>query len=114
MSQKFYPEQVKQLLNRSAAQIDQPTVDRLRGARMQALARYDAHSMAPAFVWAGWASHRHAADAHHKSHHWAAIVVIVAILFSCTVYWQHVNDRDVSDVDVEILTDDLPVEMYVD
>ena len=115
MNRKLHPEQVKQLLNRSLARLDQPTLARLRDAREKALVRYDAHSTAPVFALASlWTSHRHTAGSHHKSHHWAAIVLLVALLFSCTAYWHHTTDHDVSDVDIEILTDDLPVEMYVD
>lgn len=115
MNQKFHPGQIKQLLNRSLARLDQPTLARLRDAREQALARYDAHSAAPAFAWASlWTDRRHAADSHHKSHYLAAAVLLAAILFSGTAYWHHTVDHDVSDVDIAILTDDLPIEMYVD
>lgn len=115
MNQKFHPEQVKQLLNRSLAQFDQPTLARLRDARKKALERYDAHSTAPAFALASlWAGHHRASGSHHKLHFWAAAVLLVAILFSCTAYWHHTTDRDISDVDIAILTDDLPIEMYVD
>ncbi|MDE2117091.1 MAG: DUF3619 family protein [Betaproteobacteria bacterium] len=115
MNQKFHPEQIKQLLNRSLAMLDQPTLTRLRNARTQSLARYDAHSAAPAFAWASlWAEHRHATDSHRKSHYLAAAVLLVALLFSGAAYWHHTADRDVSDVDIAILTDELPIEMYVD
>ena len=115
MNQEFHPEQVKQLLNRSLAQIDQRALAHLRDARTKALARYDAHSAAPAFALAGlWAGHRQTADQHHKSLHWVAIVLLVAFMFSCTAYWHHMTDHDVSDVDIAILTDDLPIEVYVD
>jgi len=115
MNQKSHPEQIKQLLNRSLAQLDQPTLARLRDARAQALARYDAHSAAPAFAWASlWTDHRHAADSHHKSHYLAAAVLLAALLFSSAAYWHHTTDHDVSEVDIAILTDDLPIEVYVD
>ena len=112
MSQKFYPQQIKHLLNRSLTQLDQPTLSKLRDARENALARYATHRTAPAFAWAGlWTN---AAGSHHRSHFWAAAVLLVAILFSCTAYWHHTTDHDVSDVDIAILTDDLPIEVYVD
>lgn len=114
MSKKLHSKQIKQLLNRSLAQIDQPTLARLRNARTLALARCDAHSTAPAFAWIGsGASHHHGADMHHKSNYWAAIVFLVALLFSGVAYWHHI-DHDISDVDIAILTDDLPIEVYVD
>ena len=115
MNQKFHPEKIKQLLNRSLARLDQPTLVRLHDAHEKALVRYDAHSTAPTFALASlWAGHRHTVDSHHKSHYWAAIVLLVALIFSCTAYWHHMTDHDVSDVDIAILTDDLPIEVYVD
>ncbi len=111
MDQKFYPEHVKQLLNRSLGRLDQPTLARLRDVRIQALARYDARSAAPIFAWAGnW----HVAGSHHKSYYGAIVVLLIALLFSGTAYWHQATDHDVSDVDIAILTDDLPIEMYVD
>ena len=115
MNQKFHPEQFKQLLNRSLARLDQPTLSRLRDARMLALARYDAHSTAPVFAWASlWTDRHHPVGSHHKFNIWATAVLLVAILFSCTAYWHHTTDHDVSDVDIAILTDELPIEVYVD
>lgn len=115
MNQEFHPEQIKQQLNRSLAQLDQPTLARLRNARAQALARYDAHSAAPAFAWTSlWTDHPHSADSHRKSHYLAAAVLLAALLFSGAAYWHHTGDYDVSDEDIAILTDDLPIEMYVD
>lgn len=115
MNQKFHPEQIKQLLNRSLARLDQPMLAQLCDAREKALARYDAHSAAPAFAWASlWTDHRHAADSHRKSHYLAAAALLAALLFSGAAYWHHTADHDVSDVDIAILTDELPIEVYVD
>jgi len=41
-------------------------------------------------------------------------MLLAASLFSGIAYWQHVMDNDTSDEDIAILTDDLPIQYYVD
>jgi hypothetical protein len=109
MNQKIGPEQIRQLLNRSLAQLEQPVLTRLRDAREQALARHAAHAAAPVFAWAGnW----RVAATHHKFRIVAAVALLAAILSSGAAYWHH--EHEVSEVDVAILTDELPIEVYVD
>ena len=109
MNQRIHSEQIRQLLNRSLARLEPPVLARLSDAREQALARHDAHSNAPAFAWAG---HWHATDSHRKSHYLAAAVLLFALLLSGVTYWH--QEHDVSEVDIAILTDELPIEVYVD
>jgi len=116
MSKKsLHPEQIKKLLNRSVAQIEPHTLAQLRDARSKAMACYEARSRAPALVWAvpsssiGWAS-----NMPRKYYYWLAAIVFTACLFSGAAYWQHSSERDTSDVDIAILTDELPIHVYVD
>jgi hypothetical protein len=109
MNQKLNPEQVRQLLNSSLNRIEQPALDRLREARELALARHDARASAPVLAWAGnWRF----AVSHHKARYFAAAALLAAALFGGTFYWHH--EHDVSEIDVAILTDELPIEVYVD
>ncbi|MBI5657976.1 MAG: DUF3619 family protein [Nitrosomonadales bacterium] len=109
MNKKLHPEQVRQLLNRSLTQLEQPVLVRLRDAREQALARHAERVAAPAFAWAGnWLF----AATHHKSRYFAAAALLAIAVFSGGAYWHH--EHDVSEVDVAILTDELPIEVYVD
>lgn len=117
MSQKLHLEKIKQLLNHSVNRLEQPVLARLRDAREQALARHEARSAAPAFAWATpSASQGHTAGPHRKSHYLAAAVLLAALLFSGAAYWRHAteHDHEASEVDVAILTDELPIEVYVD
>jgi hypothetical protein len=116
MNNNLNTESIRQLLNRSSAQLGQPTLARLRDVRTQALARYDARSTAPVFVWAGSTATNsgHTSGSHHKSYYWAAAVLLAALLFSGAIYLQHVTEHDNSDVDIAILTDDLPIDVYVE
>lgn len=109
MNQKLNPEQVRQLLNGSLNRIEQPALDKLREARELALARHDARVGAPALAWAGnWRF----AVAHHKARYVAAAALLAAVLFGGASYWH--QEHDISEIDVAILTDELPIEVYVD
>ena len=114
MNNKLNTESIRQLLNHSSAQLEQPTLTRLRDVRMQALARYDARSTASAFAWAGANGSGHGTGSHHSHHYWASAVLLAALLFSGVTYWQHLVEHDNSDVDIAILTDDLPIDVYVE
>ena len=41
-------------------------------------------------------------------------MLLAASLFSGITYWQQAIDNDTGDVDIAILTDDLPIQYYVD
>jgi len=116
MNNNLNTESIRQLLNHSSAQLGQPTLARLCDARTQALARYDARSTTPVFAWAGSTSTSsgHTTGSHRSQYYWAAAVLFVALLFSGATYWQHVIEHDNSDVDIAILTDDLPIDVYVE
>ena len=106
---------VKQLLNQSVSQLDAQTIENLRDARNRALEAYRAQQKAPVRAWlhhhgilVGGSSH------HHKYAYFAAALIFATVLFSGSAYWQQANDHDPSDIDIAILTDDLPVDAYVE
>ena len=107
------PDSIKQLLNRSVTRLDGKTIENLRSSRNLALKRHRELQHAPVQAWLThhglWAGDSHS---HHKHVYWALIVIFVACLFTGITYVQH--DHDHSDVDIELLTDDLPVDAYVE
>ena len=114
---KLNTDSVMQLLNRSSAKLDLTTLTRLGNVRMQALARYDARSSVPVFAFANagiLAGAGQKVGSHCSYYFWASAVLLVALLFSGAAYWQHVSEPDSSEVDLAILTDDLPMDAYVD
>ena len=113
MTKKLSHASIKQLLNHSLTRLEQPTLARLRDIRVQALARYEARRTAPAFAWAGIGV-GHAAATRHKPHFWPAAILFAALLFGVAPYWQHLAKHDTADLDIAILTDDLPIHVYVD
>jgi hypothetical protein len=111
--ESFNTEAVRQLLNRSTGQIDPLELERLRSARMRALEHYDARGTVPALVWAGLGYL--GLDARHsKAYYWAGAVLLAVCLFGTASYWQQMTEHDNSDEDIAILTDDLPMDVYVE
>lgn len=106
---------VKQLLDQSAARISPATLDKLQAARTHALEHHRTRHTAPALAWLGhFGSHSHSSHT-SKRVNWAVAVLFVACLISGAAYWQNsIADRDTSEVDIAILTDDLPLHAYVE
>lgn len=107
------PEQVARLLTRSAQQLDGDTVAALRRARDVALEKQLVGK--PVFALStGRGTHRLMP---HSAYQWAATtILLVAILAGGISYWHHAQESepDISHLDVAILTDDLPLEVFVD
>ena len=104
MNENLNLDAIRQLLNRSLGQLDQPTLASLRKAREQTLLHH-AHSGGHARWKLG--ARRNAAVT------WFATLLLVVSLFGgVTYYWQQTHDN--SDIDLAILTDDMPIDVYVD
>lgn len=109
---------IKQLLNASLTRLEQPTLARLRDARAQALARHDerqrAWQVAPVFAGAGNADWQ-AVGSRYKLHLLVTGVLIMVMLFSVAAYrQQQAAENDIAEVDISILTDELPMHVYLD
>ncbi len=115
MNKNWNPDMIKQLLNRSLAQLDQPIVAQLRDARMLALNRHETRSATvPLFAWAGGHIIRHPSAHLHRSYYWIGVLLLAASLLSSVTFMQQTMDNDTSDEDIAILTDELPIQFYVE
>lgn len=115
MDGKLNPESIRQLLNRSVAQLDQATHSSLRAARLRALSRYETRrATSSLFAWDVVHVNGHATVPHHGFNYWMGVMLLAVGLFSGIVCWQQAMDNDVGDMDIAILTDDLPIQYYVD
>ena len=109
---------LKRLLNQSANDIGAQTMEGLRLARMRALDSHRAQQHEPLSAWFNhhglWV--RGHGNEGHKDRLWAIALVFVACLLTGFIYLQNINERehDHSDIDIAILTDDLPVDAYVE
>lgn len=110
MSTKLNSESIKQLLNQSTMQLDQRTVSALSYARQRALGRQLAQAPVFALSSERWTHHL----LPHSLQQWLAALALAAIIAGSTGYWQHSQEQQLSELDVAILTDELPIEVFVD
>ncbi len=103
MNENLNIDAIRQLLNRSLGQLDQPTLDRLREARVAALAR------APARTSPSW---RAFTIRHAMATRFATALLVVGLLGGIGYYWQQSYDNN-AEADIAILTDDMPINYYV-
>ncbi len=105
------PERIARLLTHAARQLDGHTVAALRRAHNVALKRQSLSK--PVFALStGHGTHWLIP---HSTHQWAATVILfTAILFGGVNYWQHAQESELARLDIAILTDDLPLEAFVD
>ena len=102
---------IKQLLTRSAEQPTLAVQTKLRAAREQALLRYDGQT-APAHAWA-WAGLPAGSGMHRTPVYGAYAVLLAIVLFGAATWWQHTTkDSEDTEVDIAILTDEMPVSVY--
>ncbi len=114
MDEKWNPESIKHLLDYSLARLDGPTLARLRVARMTALhCHQPRHAILPLFASAGNHAIWHTPSRHARIYYWIAAALLAASIFGGFAFWQQTVDDD-SDVDIAILTDDLPIQYFLD
>lgn len=111
--QDINPEHIAQLLTRSAQQLDDNTLAALRRARDVAMERQAVSEPVVALS----TGHGMRWLVPHSAYQWAATIILLAVvLLGGASYWQQMQqqDYDISHLDVAILTDDLPLEVFVD
>lgn len=102
-------------LNEGADGLDSSTRERLLGARKAALSHYREES-APAWsaAWAGNALSRFT-ERHMFGVRYLIPVLVLVLGMASILYWQSTSvNNDIAEIDVELLTDDLPINAYLD
>lgn len=114
-SRKLTQDSIRHLLNHSVNDMDESTIESLRTARTCALERRRAQQHAPVLAWLNhhglWLGR---SASHHRNLNWMFALLFAACLVSGIIYVQNGNEHDHSDIDIAILTDDLPVDAYVE
>lgn len=114
MKRQLNLEQVRQLLNRSAAQLDDTRLSALRQARNQALQRHTEQVRALAVAGHGRSAGSFNPVMLHRFIMRVGAILLAAGLVSGIAYWYKSPVKDNSDVDIAILTGDLPLKVFVD
>lgn len=110
MTTKLDSGKIAQLLTQSARQLDTNTLSALAGARQNALKRQLVRAPAAVLSTGRWTHNL----IPHSGQQWLATGLLVVILVLSAGYWQHTQEQQISELDVAILTDELPIEVFVD
>lgn len=100
---------IRELLDHSLQQIDMPALSRLRDARAAALRRHAQLQGRPLQAW--FNSHLTLSGPMARPAAWAVAMLLAITLIGGGYYWQNYDGSD--DIDIAILTDELPLDNYV-
>lgn len=111
MNAKLSNKEIGSLLNRSAEQLDRSTLNELRTARHHALKNQRLASS----VWVSRNGLLHGQlRLSQRALNWIIVGVVASLLVINLTYWERTYEHDHSDIDIAILTDDMPVDAFVD
>ncbi|MDO8264395.1 MAG: DUF3619 family protein [Gallionella sp.] len=110
MTDELNPEKIAQLLTQSTRHLDSGTLFALSNARQLALQRQAVR--APVFTLA--ASRLGHLLFQVSIYQWVSAGLLAAMLVIGTGYWHHAQEQQIAELDVAILTDELPIEVFVD
>lgn len=99
------------LLTQGTEQFDARILSSLREARMVALQRQRTHHEVFSLSTIG-----HHAHMPRSANQWLATVFVLAtLIFGIAYYWQNMPEhQNTQNLDLQILTDDLPIDVFVD
>ncbi len=111
MTTKLDPNKITRLLNQSTRKLDEATLIALRQARTRALQHQAVSSHALAFAGANHSS----LMIPQRAQKWVVAGLLALVLgMGASMWWQHQREQQIIDTDVSILTDELPIELFID
>jgi len=110
MTTQLDPTKITQLLTQSTRQLDEVTLSALRSARQKALKSHTvrAHVFA---VSTGHGTHNLSSNSIQQ---WVIAGLLIAMLIVGMGFWHNIQEQQADELDVAILTDDMPIEVFVD
>lgn len=110
MTANIDPKKIALLLTLSASQLDKHTLSALSSARENALKRQA--TRAP--VYSHNTGHEMGSPASLNIQQWMPAVLLLAALIAGISFLHHIQEQQITELDVAILTDDMPIEVFVD
>jgi hypothetical protein len=110
MTAELDPGKIAKLLTQSSRQLDTIALSALADARQNALKSQRVRAPAVALSTGRWTHNL----IPHSGQQWLVTGLLVAILVFAAGYWRHAQEQQISELDVAILTDELPIEVFVD
>ena len=106
---------IKELLDASTSRLAPKTLESLRNARSRALEHQRIRHSAPVLAWLGHHDGQDDAFRMSKTYNWIVAMLFVACLVSGFSFWHsYTTEHEISEVDIAILTDDLPLPELLD
>ena len=111
MNTQLNPTKIAQLLTQSTQQLDDTTVTALVKARRNALAMQPSRASAYSVTTGRWTDHL----IPHSMMQWLATGLLAALLVVAGAnFVQHSEEQRISELDVAILADEMPLDVFVD
>ncbi len=111
MKTEFDPGKIARLLTQSTCRLDARALSALGRARQVALERQASESPAYELAFAGRWPRRFAPPATLR---WFVAGLLAATMVTMASYYHHTQEQQIGELDVAILTDELPLEVFVD
>ena len=105
------PEKITQFLTISTRNLGEDVMSALAEARNNALKKQSARSPVSALAAGRWT---HGLLLPHTAQQLAGTALLAIMIVIGATFLQHSQDQQTGDIDVAILTDDLPIEVFVD
>ncbi|MBI5006169.1 MAG: DUF3619 family protein [Nitrosomonadales bacterium] len=111
MNIKLSHKDIGRLLDRSARQVDGGTLEALHAARRHALLRQ--RSSTPLWIGLDGVLFGHQ-QLSRRAFGWLIAAAVATLLLINLGSWYHASEHNHGDIDIAILTDEMPVDVYID
>lgn len=110
MTTQLDPIKISQLLNQSSRNLDDATLSRLQQSRALALQKQATPARALSFATGRWTH----LLVPHSTQQWLTAGFLAVLVMGGASLWQQNHHQQIIDLDVQLLTDELPIEIFVD